>query len=48
MRDQLDVATPVEVVHLLVERVGLTRRELIGMTREETIARPNGYWSTGR
>jgi hypothetical protein len=36
------------VVNLLIGRVGLTRQDLIGMTREEAIARLNQYWSTGR
>jgi hypothetical protein len=46
--DGLDDAIPVEVVELLIGGVGLTRRDLIGMTREEAISRLNEYWSTGR
>ena len=45
--EEVDDAIPVEVVTLLVEPVGLSRRELIGMTREGVIARLNEYWSTG-
>jgi hypothetical protein len=40
--------SPVDVVHLLLGRVGLTRWDLVGMTREEAVARPNEYRSTGR
>lgn len=43
----VDDAIPVEVAELLVGRVGLTRRDLIGMTREEAISRLNEYWATG-
>lgn len=46
--EEADDAIPVDVVNLLVGRVGLTRRDLIGMTRDEAIARLNEYWSTGR
>jgi hypothetical protein len=46
--EEADDAIPVDVVKLLVSRVGLTRRDLIGMTRDEAIARLNEYWSTGR
>jgi len=46
--DEVDDAIPVDVVNLLVGRVGLTRRDLVGMTRQEAIARLNEYWSTGR
>jgi hypothetical protein len=46
--DELDEAIPVEVVELLIGRVGLTRRDLIGMSRGEAISRLNEYWSTGR
>jgi hypothetical protein len=44
----VDDAIPVEVAELLIGRVGLTRRDLIGMTRDDAIARLNEYWSTGR
>jgi hypothetical protein len=46
--EEVDDAIPVDVVNLLVSRVGLTRRDLVGMTRQEAIARLNEYWSTGR
>lgn len=45
--EEVDDAIPVDVVNLLVSRVGLTRQELVGMTRHEAIARLNQYWSTG-
>ena len=45
---EVDDAIPVDVVNLLIGRVGLSRRDLIGMTRDEAIARLNQYWSTGR
>lgn len=46
--EQLDDAIPVDVVNLLISRVGLTRRDLVGMTRQDAIARLNEFWSTGR
>lgn len=46
--EEIDDAIPVDVVNLLVGRVGLSRRDLVGMTRQEAIARLNEYWSTGR
>ena len=46
--EEVDHAIPVDVVNLLVSRVGLTRQDLIGMTRQEAIGRLNEYWSTGR
>jgi hypothetical protein len=46
--EEVDDAIPVDVVNLLVSRVGLTRRDLVGMTRQEAIARLNEFWSTGR
>ncbi len=46
--EETDESIPVDVVNLLVGRVGLTRRDLVGMTREEAIARLNQYWTTGR
>lgn len=39
---------PVDVVTLLLDRVGLTREQIRGMTRDEAIARLTTYWSTGR
>lgn len=46
--ENADEAIPVDVVNLLVTRVGLTRRDLAGMTRDQAIARLNRYWATGR
>ncbi len=46
--DQVDDAIPVDVVNLLIGRLGLTHRDLVGMTRQEAISRLNEYWSTGR
>ncbi len=46
--EEVDDAIPVDVVTLLVGRVGLTRRDLVGMTRQQAIARLNEYWATGR
>lgn len=44
-----DPATiPVEVARLLIERVGLRREDLVGMTRVEAVARLAAYWTTGR
>jgi hypothetical protein len=45
---EVDDAIPVEVVDLLIDRVGLTHRDIVGMTRDEAIARLNDYWATGR
>ena len=46
--EEIEDAIPVEVVNLLLGRVGLTRRDIAGMTRDEAIARLNEYWATGR
>ncbi len=46
--EAIDDAIPVDVVRLLLDRVGLTRRDVVGMTREEAIARLGEFWSTGR
>ena len=46
--DEVDDAIPVDVVNLLISRVGLTRRDLVGMKRQEAIARLNEFWSAGR
>jgi len=46
--DEVDNAIPVDVVNLLIGRVGLTRRNIVGMTRDEAITRLNEYWATGR
>ncbi|MEX0952226.1 MAG: hypothetical protein WDZ26_00175 [Nitriliruptoraceae bacterium] len=40
-------AIPAEIVTLLVERVGMTRSELVGMTKQEAIERLNEYWTSG-
>ena len=45
--EEVDDVIRVEVVTLLVEWVGLIRREFIGMARGEAIARLNEYRSTG-
>ena len=39
---------PVEVVELLVDRVGLRREDLVGLSRTEAIERLNAYWASGR
>ena len=46
--EEIDDEIPVDVVNLLIGRVGLSRRDLVVMTRDEAIARLNEYWSTGR
>lgn len=46
--EEIEDAIPVEVVNLLLGRVGLTHRDIAGMTRDEAIARLNDYWATGR
>ncbi|MEI7717157.1 MAG: cytotoxic translational repressor of toxin-antitoxin stability system [Mycobacterium sp.] len=38
---------PAEVAFLLVNRVGLTRDQLAGMTRAEAIERLNRFWAEG-
>jgi hypothetical protein len=45
--EAIDNSIPVEVVDLLIDRVGLTHRDIVGLTREEAIARLNDYWATG-
>jgi hypothetical protein len=39
-------AIPVDVVRLLVDRVGLTTQQVRGMSPDEAIARLNRYWTT--
>lgn len=39
---------PLDVVTLLLDRVGLTREQIRSMTREEAIARLNEHWSSDR
>ena len=41
-------AIPVEVVHLLVERVGLGHDEIARLGRDGAIARLNEFWTSGR
>lgn len=36
-----------DVVHLLVNRVGLAEFEVAAMTKDQAIARLNRYWSDG-
>jgi len=43
-----DTAIPLEVAELLVDRVGLRREDLVGMTRDAAIERLTTYWTTGR
>ncbi|MGI5246599.1 hypothetical protein [Dactylosporangium sp. CA-139066] len=38
---------PVEVVHLLITRVGLTEPDVARLTKDEAIARLNEYWTEG-
>lgn len=40
-------AIPVEVVQLLVDRVGLTARQVKSLSRADAIERLNQYWATG-
>jgi hypothetical protein len=40
-------ALPVDLVHLLLSRVGLTEAAVAGLTRKEAIARLDVYWETG-
>ncbi len=43
-----DTTIPFEVAELLVDRVGLRREDLIGMSRDAAIERLTTYWATGR
>lgn len=38
-------ALPVDVVHLLISRVGLDESEVAAMTKEEAVERLNRYWA---
>jgi hypothetical protein len=38
---------PLELVHLLIHRVGLTEPEVAAMTKEEAVTRLNRYWAEG-
>lgn len=40
-------AIPLDVVRLLVDRVGLTEQQVKGMSADEAIARLNRFWTTG-
>lgn len=37
-------ALPVDLVHLLLTRLGLPEKDVAGMTRKEAIARIDAYW----
>lgn len=41
-------ALPAEVVHLLIARVGLGEDEVRAMSRDEAIARLQGFWAQGQ
>jgi len=41
-------AIPVDVVRLLVDRVGLSAKQMQGMSPAEAIERLNRFWTTGR
>jgi hypothetical protein len=40
-------ALPAELVHLLINRVGLDEAAVAAMTKDEAVARLNQYWSEG-
>lgn len=40
-------ALPVDLVHLLISRVGLDESDLIGMSKDEAVARLQRYWTDG-
>ena len=40
-------AIPVDVVRLLVDRVGLTEQQVRGLSVDEAIARLNRFWTSG-
>jgi hypothetical protein len=40
-------ALPVDLVHLLITRVGLSERAVAAMTRKDAIARLDLYWEEG-
>ena len=46
--EEVDNAIPVDVINLLIGRVGLTRGDIVGLTRDEASARLNEHWATGR
>jgi len=39
---------PVDLIALLIDRVGLTAAQVAAMTKEEAISRLNRYWETGQ
>lgn len=41
-------AIPVDVVRLLIDRVGLTERQVQRLSLDDAIARINRFWSTGK
>lgn len=43
-----EAGIPAEVMHLLINRVGLSGAEITGMTRAEAIARLNRFWTEQR
>ena len=38
---------PLELVHLLIHRVGLTEAEVAAMTKEEAVTRLSRFWAEG-
>jgi len=45
--EDIGAAIPAEIVTLLVERVGMTRSDLVGITKQEAIERLHKYWTSG-
>ena len=41
------VALPADLVHLLLNRVGLAEGEIAAMNKDEAVARLNQYWADG-
>jgi hypothetical protein len=41
-------AIPIDVVRLLIDRVGLTVQQIRAMSADEAIARLNRFWTTGQ
>jgi hypothetical protein len=46
-RDLPAEALPAELVHLLLNRVGLAETDVAAMTKDEAVARLNRYWASG-
>lgn len=40
-------ALPADLVHMLISRVGLAEPEVMGMTKDEAVARLQRYWTDG-